>query len=77
MATRRVDEWRRNEETGKLESVTDAWWPGAVLTGVGAVAGGVGVWLFVRGDAETQEPASQVKVGILPTPTGISIEGVF
>ena len=77
LATRRVDEWRRNEATGKLESVTDAWWPGAVLAGVGAVASGVGVWLFVRHDAETQGPSSQLKIGFIPTPTGISIEGVF
>ena len=77
LATRRVNEWRRNEDTGKLESVTDSVVPGAVLAGASAVAVGLGVWLFVRQGEETQEPASQVKVGLIPTASGISIEGVF
>jgi len=79
LATRRVDQWQRNEETGKLESVTDHWWPGAVLAGVGAVAGGVGVWLFVREDGEVQEgeQASTVTLGVRPSGTGMSLMGTF
>ena len=77
LATRRVDEWRRNEETGKLESVTDAWWPGAVLTGAGAVAGGLGVWLFARGEGQKQEQASKVTVNLSPLGAGLSLGWTF
>lgn len=67
LATRRVDVWERNEDTGKLESITDSIVPGTVLLGAGAVAGGLGVWLFARGET----------VSVMPTGTGISVAGVF
>ena len=79
LATRRVDQWRRNEDTGKLESVSDAWWPGAVLAGAGAVAGGLGVWLFVKEDGERQddEGGSNVTLNLSPTGTGLALSGSF
>lgn len=79
LATRRVDQWRRNEETGKLESVTDARWPGVVLAGAGAVTGGLGIWLFVR-DGEVQDVGqgeAQVNLNLRPTGTGLSLQGTF
>ena len=74
LATRRVDEWRRDEDSGKLESVTDAWGPGAVLIGVGAAAAGVGTWLFLRGEGPAEEPG-KVTFGI--TGTGVVLGGTF
>lgn len=69
LATRSVNDWKR-DDNGKLESVTGSVAPGAVLLAAGAVAAGVGVWRFVRGDAETQDSPSKVNVGIVPPGPG-------
>ena len=75
LAIRRDNEWRRNEDTGKLESVTDSVVPGAVLAGAGALAAGLGVWLFVKEDGQEQE--ARVTLRFVPTGTGVSLGGFF
>ena len=74
LATRRVDEWQRDEATGKIVSMTDSAAPGAILAGVGAVAAGVGVWLFVRGERQGEAIS---KVRLTTTLTGFKIAGTF
>ena len=78
LATRRVDEWRRDEDTRKIVSDTDSEVPGAVLIGAGAASAGVSVWLFVRGEGtgtERRSKPSGIRLGI--TGSGLALQGTF
>ncbi len=79
LATRQVNEWQRNGDTGKLESVTGSVAPGAALVAAGAVAAGVGVWLFVRDESDRRddEAGSTVTLNLSPTGTGFALSGSF
>jgi len=76
LATRDVNEWQRNDE-GKLVSVTDSVAPGAALVAAGAVAAGVGVWLFVRENGERRGSEAGASVALGLRPTGLTLAGTF
>ena len=70
LATRTVNEWSR-DDAGKLVTTTDSVAPGAALVAAGAVATGVGVWLFARGEAVTVAPS------VAPGGASLVVAGTF